>query len=183
VVNTVLQPMTVAAAWALLDQVPDPELPMLSVVDLGIVREVALDAGHCHVTLTPTYSGCPATAAIAAAVRARMLEGGAEEVSIATRIAPPWTSDWISEKGRRALLAHGIAPPGQCAASAETGRDQLRPVHTEGLFAWRQQEEPVACPRCGSADTRLVSRFGSTACKALYQCRACREPFDHFKPH
>jgi ring-1,2-phenylacetyl-CoA epoxidase subunit PaaD len=177
VVSAVLQALTLEAAWALLDEVPDPELPMLSVVDLGIVRDVALDGGHCRVTLTPTYSGCPATGAIAAAVRARLLEGGAGQVSIATRIAPAWTSDWISDKGRRALQAHGIAPPGMCRPA------EPQPVNTESLFAWRQQDATVACPRCGSTETRLVSRFGSTACKALYQCRSCREPFDHFKPH
>ena len=175
----ILQQLTPDQAWAQLDQVPDPELPMVSIVDLGIVRDIQVDHGHCTVTLTPTYSGCPATAHIADAVRSRLLAAGARQVRVDTRIAPPWTTNWMSDKGRQALREHGIAPPGQAAPTQALAQ----PIHTDGMFAWRAQDPVPTCPRCGSADTRLLSRFGSTACKALHVCRTCREPFDHFKPH
>ena len=179
--------LTAAQAWALLDHVPDPELPMVSIVDLGIVRDIQVEQGGCKVTLTPTYSGCPATAAIAQEVRTRLQEAGAQRVVVDTRIAPPWSSDWMSAKGRQALRDHGIAPPGPAgipqAPVQSQAQARAQPIHTEGLFAWRARGDVPACPRCGSADTRLLSRFGSTACKSLHVCQACREPFDHFKPH
>ena len=153
-----------AAAWAVLDTVPDPEVPVLSLRDLGIVREVLVaDDGSVQVVLTPTYSGCPATEVIAQSVVDAMAEAGLGPATVVHRLAPAWTTDWISESGRRKLHAYGIAPPG--AASAVV---HLRP---HGL----------RCPRCNSAQTERLSAFGSTACKALYRCLACREPFEHFK--
>ena len=150
--------------WRWLAEVPDPEIPVLSVVDLGVVRDVAWQgpAGTpvLRVTVTPTYSGCPATEVIAASIRANLRDHGVERFEVATRIAPPWTTDWISEAGRSKLEQYGIAPPLRLASG-----------------------ETPPCPACGSADTECVSRFGSTPCKALYRCRACLEPFDYFKCH
>ena len=159
-------------AWAVLSQVPDPEVPALSVCDLGIVREVqAHDAGTgIDVVLTPTYSGCPATEVIAQSVHDALAAAGFAPVTISTRRAPAWTTDWISADGRRKLLAYGIAPPTGDAAV----HDGPRPI--------RIHARNVDCPRCGSAQTEKLSAFGSTACKALYRCIACREPFEHFKP-
>ncbi|MBI1238590.1 MAG: phenylacetate-CoA oxygenase subunit PaaJ [Alphaproteobacteria bacterium] len=136
-----------------LAEVPDPEIPVLSVVDLGIVRDV----GPARVTITPTYSGCPATHAIEAAIRQALDAAGFEGVAIETVLSPPWTTDWISADGRAKLSAYGIAPPTMAACAP--------------------------CPRCNSSDTEEVSRFGSTPCKALWRCRACLEPFDRFKCH
>ncbi len=144
-----------AAIWRVLDDVPDPEIPAVSVVDLGIVREVRADPPT--VRITPTYSGCPATLAIEASIRVALAQAGFADVAVETALSPAWTTDWISDAGRAKLLAYGIAPPGTCAAAA--------------------------CPQCGSSDTVEVSRFGSTPCKALWRCRACAEPFDRFKCH
>jgi ring-1,2-phenylacetyl-CoA epoxidase subunit PaaD len=149
-----------------LAEVMDPEIPVVSVVDLGIVREVRADEQGIEVVITPTYTGCPATAVIEQAIRARLDEAGFAHARLTTALAPPWTTDWISEAGRERLRAYGIAPP---AASA--GR--------RALFS----SEEVPCPRCGSRDTEILSEFGSTPCKAQWRCRACREPFDHFKCH
>jgi ring-1,2-phenylacetyl-CoA epoxidase subunit PaaD len=149
--------------WALLDEVRDPELPVVSIVELGIAREVAICNDAVEVTITPTYSGCPAMAHIAAEIQATLAAHGFSEVTVRTALAPPWTSDWLSESGRRKLKDYGIAPPGP-ASSAQARQ-------------WR-----VKCPHCGSLATETISEFGSTACKALYRCRDCREPFDYFKP-
>jgi ring-1,2-phenylacetyl-CoA epoxidase subunit PaaD len=138
-----------------MNTVPDPEIPAVSLVDLGIVREVTRD----RVLLTPTYTGCPATLVIETMVRAALDEAGFEHVRIDTTLSPPWTTDWISEEGRAKLRAYGIAPPLPAGSRA------------------------VACPQCGSEETQEISRFGSTPCKALWRCRACAEPFDHFKCH
>ena len=160
-----------AAAWAVLDTVPDPEVPALSLRDLGVVRAVKAlgdaDGSALEVTLTPTYSGCPATEVIAASVKAALESEGLGPVNVIHRLAPAWTTDWISEAGLRKLREYGIAPPGHLVSSDQPIR--LRPRN-------------VACPRCGSADTERLSAFGSTACKALHRCLACREPFEHFKP-
>ncbi len=158
-------------AWAALDAVPDPEVPVLSVRDLGIVRDVRElpgGEGGIEVVLTPTYSGCPATEVIASSVREALQAAGFERVTVTHQLAPAWTTDWISAEGRRKLREYGIAPPG---AVREAGSDtvRIRPRH-------------VACPRCGSEDTERLSAFGATACKSLYRCLACREPFEHFKP-
>lgn len=153
-----------------LEGVPDPEIPVLSVVDLGVVRDVQWDGGVCVVTITPTYSGCPAMQDIRRGIEETLHGRGVEQVRVQTRLAPAWTTDWVSERGRAALRDYGIAPPAE------------RAVDVSGI-AWRRAAPRIACPRCGSADTQLVSGFGSTACKALYRCMACREPFDYFKPH
>ena len=152
-----------------LGEVSDPEIPAISIVDLGIVRQVAWTGDTCEVVLTPTYSGCPATTVIANAVRDKLHAHGVDKVSVAMRLAPAWSTDWISASGRAALKDFGIAPPAE------------RAVDVSGLLARRGPA--IACPLCGSVHTRMVSQFGSTACKALYQCRDCREPFDYFKPH
>ncbi len=153
-------------------QVPDPELPMLTLADLGVLREVEVGAdGTVVATLTPTYSGCPAMAEMRAAVAARLTEAGYARVEIRTVLDPPWTTDWITPDGRRKLAEHGIAPPGPAPRSAPG------PVPLV-LSPTRHQ---VACPRCGSADTEETSRFGATSCKALWRCRACREPFEYLK--
>lgn len=166
----------VARAWAVLEQVLDPEVPALSVVDLGIVREVrAPDASRPSevlVALTPTYSGCPATEAIEAAVREALHAAGFASVQTELRRAPAWTTDWITAEGRAKLKAYGIAPPGHIQ-EALGGAVPIRIV---------RREPAVACPRCDSADTERLSAFGTTACKSLWRCRACREPFEHFKP-
>jgi ring-1,2-phenylacetyl-CoA epoxidase subunit PaaD len=157
-----------AAAWAALDGVPDPEVPVLSVRDLGIVRDVVLHDDGVEVVLTPTYSGCPATEVIADSVRAAVDAAGLGPTRVTMRRAPAWTTDWISDAGRRKLREYGIAPPGPAAA--------------EGGQSVRLLARGVECPRCGSKQTERLAAFGSTACKSLYRCLACREPFEHFKP-
>jgi ring-1,2-phenylacetyl-CoA epoxidase subunit PaaD len=148
--------------WRLLADVPDPEIPALSIVDLGIVRYVRHESdGHLHVGITPTYTGCPATAAIRGAARAALDEAGHRAALLEEVLAPPWTSDWVTPAGRAKLAAFGIAPPAAAAVGSA-------PV-------------AVSCPRCGSLATQRISEFGSTPCKAHYVCGACREPFDHFK--
>ena len=154
-----------AQAWAVLATVPDPEVPVLSLCDLGIVREVQVQAdGGVHVVLTPTYSGCPATEVIAHSVHAALHDAGLGPVHVSHRLAPAWTTDWISQAGREKLRRYGIAPPG--------------PAHN----TVRIRPRNLACPRCASANTERLSAFGSTACKALHRCLACGEPFEHFKP-
>lgn len=155
----------------LVGRVPDPEIPVLTIADLGVLRDVAVDEhGRVEVTITPTYSGCPAMDAIRADVLQVLAEHGHPDATVHTVLAPAWTTDWITEAGRRALAEYGIAPPGP------RGSRPAGPV-----FVSLGRREPVACPRCGSADTRETSRFGSTACKSLHACAACGEPFDHFK--
>ena len=150
--------------WQLLESVPDPEIPVLSIVELGIVRYVNSGAdGRLRVGLTPTYSGCPATAAIRSTVRVALDAGGFADATLEEALAPPWTSDWITPAGRAKLAAFGIAPPPRRAAAALHG------------------SATVNCPRCGSPATERLSEFGSTPCKAHYRCSACREPFDQFK--
>lgn len=159
--------------WSWLGEVADPEIPVISVVDLGIVRDVAFDGDACVVTITPTYSGCPAMQVIADAVKEALQAHGLMDVRIVSRLAPAWTTDWMSEAGKAALKGYGIAPPVQQA------------IDISGLHAGiRRRAAPiVACPHCGSPHTQLTSEFGSTPCKALYQCLDCREPFDYFKCH
>ena len=160
-----------ARAWAVLEQVPDPEVPVVSVCDLGIVRDVAVQGQGVAVVLTPTYSGCPATEVIAQSVHDALAGAGFDPVTVSPRRAPAWTTDWISDAGRRKLRAYGIAPPSGNAAVHDDGPRPIR-IHARG----------VDCPRCGSSQTEKLSAFGSTACKALYRCLACREPFEYFKP-
>jgi ring-1,2-phenylacetyl-CoA epoxidase subunit PaaD len=152
--------------WALLASIPDPEIPVLSIVDLGIVRYVRrADDERVHVGLTPTYSGCPATDVIRALVRSVLDRAGQQEALIEEVLFPPWTSEWLSEEGRAKLRAFGIAPPEDAVASPK----RLWPAGA------------VSCPRCGSRASERVSEFGSTPCKAHYRCGACAEPFDYFK--
>lgn len=163
-----------ARAWAVLDAVPDPEVPVLSVRDLGMVRAVDLSGdGTLDVVLTPTYSGCPATEMIERSVIEALDAAGLGPVRVTLRRAPAWTTDWISDDGRRKLREYGIAPP--AAAACEAGSAPIRIVR-------RSAPPAPPCPHCGSADTEQISAFGSTACKALWRCRACGEPFDYFKP-
>ncbi len=157
-----------AARW-IAEQVPDPELPMLTLADLGVLRDVEVsEDGTVVASLTPTYSGCPAMAEMRADVAARLREAGYARVEIRTVLNPPWTSDWITEAGRRKLAEHGIAPP----AAAPRGPVSLVLSPTRAA---------VPCPRCASADTEETSRFAATSCKALWRCRACREPFEYVK--
>ena len=145
--------MGVQGIWAVLRDVPDPEIPAVSVLDLGIVRSVDDE----KVVITPTYSGCPATLFIEQSIREALDAAGYRQVAIETRLAPPWTTDWISEEGKAKLHAYGIAPP--------------------------DLAKQATCPQCGSADTEEISRFGSTPCKSQWRCKACLEPFDRFKCH
>ncbi|OUM03507.1 1,2-phenylacetyl-CoA epoxidase subunit PaaD [Variovorax sp. JS1663] len=163
----------IARAWEVLDTVLDPEVPALSVCDLGIVREVVPQADGLEIVLTPTYSGCPATEVIERSVLDAIEAAGLGPARVTLRRAPAWTTDWLSADGKRKLREHGIAPPG--AAALPGGAVPIRLVR-------RQAAQPVACPHCGSAHTERLSAFGATACKSLYRCLDCREPFEHFKP-
>ncbi len=158
------------SAWAVLAEVPDPEVPVISVRDLGIVREVHVVGDTLDIVLTPTYSGCPATEVIAQSVAEALTAAGLGPVRVTHRLAPAWTTDWISADGRDKLRRYGIAPPSGLAAVHHT----VQPIR---LLAHR-----VPCPRCGSQRTERLSAFGSTACKAMHRCLACLEPFEHFKP-
>ncbi len=163
--------------WAVLQDVLDPEVPALSVCDLGIVRELRVEPG-CEslvVVLTPTYSGCPATEVIERSVVDALVAAGLGPVEPRLQRSPAWTTDWITDAGRTKLRDYGIAPPGRCGAPSES---PLRFVP----MAARPAEAAVSCPRCSSQRTERLSAFGSTACKALWRCLACREPFEQFKP-
>ena len=155
----------------ILDSVMDPEIPVLSVTDLGIIRSVKFEElenteGVWRIAITPTYSGCPAMDAISMNIRLALLQHGIKNFKIEQQLSPAWTTDWISEKGKQQLLAYGIAPP--------VGKIDL----TENI-----EQPKVQCPLCHSTNTKLISQFGSTSCKALYQCNDCKEPFDYFKCH
>ena len=156
----------VAAVRALLDAVRDPEIPVLTIADLGILRDVSIEQGRVRVVITPTYSGCPALHAIEHDIQRVLHAAGCAEVAVATQLAPAWTTDWLSAAARAKLSAVGIAPP-------------LVTAHSKR--ALRRAAAAIACPRCGSLQTEQISEFGSTACKALYRCRHCLEPFDYFK--
>jgi len=166
--------------WGWLADVPDPEIPAVSIVDLGIVREVNWHdepAGAvCEVVITPTYSGCPATEVIGRSIEEALRERGVERVRLQSRIAPAWTTDWMTSEGRRKLSEYGIAPPARRA-------DGRQVIDITRLRRRTVDDAPVACPRCGSAHTAPVSRHGSTPCKALHRCLDCLEPFDYFKCH
>ena len=152
-------------ALAVLETVTDPEIPVLTIADLGILRDVAVHGKRVEVTITPTYSGCPAMNIIAMEIETALARAGIE-ARVRTSLSPAWTTDWLTDAGRRKLAAFGIAPPERTASR-------------RALFG----ESRPACPLCGSADTEQISEFGSTACKSLHRCRACREPFDAFKCH
>jgi ring-1,2-phenylacetyl-CoA epoxidase subunit PaaD len=165
-----------ARAWSVLESVPDPEIPVVSIRELGILRGVErAEDGALEITITPTYSGCPAMAHIAEDIGAALEQAGLTPHRIKTALAPAWTTDWITDEAREKLRAYGIAPPaGQCASQP--------PEERVIRFAPRAADAPL-CPRCGSAHTERLAQFGSTSCKALYRCQDCREPFDYFKPY
>lgn len=147
---------SIGEVWQWLEQVPDPEIPVISVVDLGVIRNVAWDGDTLEVTITPTYSGCPAMSVIALDVETELVKHGVEKIAIKSQIAPAWTTDWLSEKGKARLEDYGIAPP-------------------------RAAGGPERCPRCKSSNLEKISQFGSTPCKAQWRCKECLEPFDYFK--
>lgn len=167
----------VARAWDVLDAVTDPEIPVVSLRELGILRTIRPAGAGVEVVITPTYSGCPAMEQIAHDVRAALGSAGIA-ATVTTQLAPAWSTDWISAPAREKLRVYGIAPPGPCDDAAPRGDTVVRlaPARAGDRVA-------VDCPRCGSHDTTEISHFGSTACKALFRCLACLEPFDHFKPH
>lgn len=159
-----------AEIWELLEAVPDPEVPVLSVVDLGVVRKVLYDINTPNditITITPTYSGCPAMDMISMGIRMKLLEVGFKNIDITMQLSPAWTTDWMSEVGKRKLKEYGIAPP-------------IAMHNNDELFG---ENHKIQCPQCNSMNTELVSQFGSTSCKALYRCLDCKEPFDYFKCH
>jgi ring-1,2-phenylacetyl-CoA epoxidase subunit PaaD len=153
--------------WKILEEVTDPEVPVLTIIDLGIVRDVKINGDEVEVVITPTYTGCPAMDMIAMNIRLALIEKGYTKTKITSVLAPAWTTDWMSEDGKRKLKEYGIAPPP--GSGHRNGRGP------ESFY--------VECPQCNSSNTRLISEFGSTACKSLYQCNDCKEPFDHFKCH
>ena len=157
--------VTASYIWELLEEVSDPEVPVLSVVDLGVARQVEVNEQSITITITPTYSGCPAMKTMEDDIRKKLSDHHIENVTINTVLSPAWTTDWLSENGRRKLKEYGIAPP-------------ENEVDKSVLFS---EPTKVPCPKCGSTDTRMVSQFGSTACKAHYQCNTCKEPYDYFK--
>lgn len=170
---TETQNISTEKIWQILEQVYDPEVPVLSVVDLGIIRKVELTnspsgAGGV-ITITPTYTGCPAIDVMRMNIQMALRVNGFTNITVNTILSPAWTTDWMTEKGKEKLKAYGIAPP--------------QPSQTVCSINAFQQEEAIQCPRCNSYHTKLVSRFGSTACKALYKCEDCKEPFDYFKCH
>ena len=154
--------ITVDELWKLLEQVPDPEIPVLSILDLGIVRDIKLHDQQIEIIITPTYSGCPAMDAISMDIRLKLIEYGLKNIKITSVLSPAWTTDWMTEEGKIKLNKYGIAPPKMSSDKSDT---------------------PPICPQCKSADTKLLSQYGSTPCKALYQCNECKEPFDYFKCH
>ncbi len=165
-----------AHAWTLLDSLTDPEIPVVTLRELGILRDVRAGDAGLEVVITPTYSGCPAMGAIEDDVRA-LLQANGLQGRVVTQLAPAWTTDWMSDAAKDKLRAYGIAPPHACSSAGSGAANVVQ-------FASRNAKpEVVHCPQCGSANTTETSHFGSTACKALYRCLACMEPFDYFKPY
>lgn len=155
---------TVEQVREVLASVHDPEIPVLTIEDLGVLRGVSVDGDHVTVTITPTYSGCPAMDEIRADIVSALAAAGLDDAEVRTELAPAWTTDWMTASGKEKLREYGIAPPGELL-----------------LQIGRRPE--IACPQCGSSDTEEMARFASTSCKSMWRCRSCREPFDHFKPH
>ena len=174
------EPPSDAQLLAWLEEVPDPEIPVISIVDLGIVRAVEWNEVEqaANVVITPPYSGCPATDVIGGQIREHRRSVGVERVHIRTQLAPAWTTDWMTERGRKNLLEYGIAPPTERAVAPGNGLASSLVVLGQGAH-----KPALSCPRCGSTQTELLSRFGSTPCKSLHRCLSCAEPFDHFKCH
>ena len=172
--NITSKEKVVRSIWHFLDDVCDPEIPVLSIIDLGIVRDIVLSSSNNNefegtVFITPTYSGCPAMDVISMDIRMKLIENGYKNIKVNTILSPAWTTEWMSEKGKEKLKAYGIAPPNPKQIVCDTK-----------LFA---ESEAIQCPLCNSYSTKLISQFGSTPCKALYQCQQCHEPFDYFKCH
>jgi ring-1,2-phenylacetyl-CoA epoxidase subunit PaaD len=158
--------ITTDSIWNLMEDIYDPEIPVLSIIDLGIIRDVQIDNDNIEVFITPTYSGCPAMDVISLNIRMSLLQNGFTNIKITQQLSPAWTTDWMTPQGKEKLKAYGIAPP------------------VEKSFDQKYLEElKVECPLCHSKNTKVISQFGSTACKALYQCNDCLEPFDYFKCH
>ena len=166
---TTTDTISIQKIWSILETVTDPEIPALTVTDLGIIRDVKLNEDEVEVIITPTYTGCPAMDMITMNIRLALLEQGYNKIKITSVLSPAWTTDWMSEAGKKKLKAYGIAPPNPKQVVCDTK-----------LFA---EQEAIQCPHCDSYHTKLISQFGSTACKALYQCEDCKEPFDYFKCH
>jgi ring-1,2-phenylacetyl-CoA epoxidase subunit PaaD len=170
------------AIWDLLESVTDPEIPVVNLREMGILRAVRDGANGLEVVITPTYSGCPAMGQMEDDVVAALRKAGVA-ARVITQLAPAWSTDWMTAEGRDKLRAYGIAPPVKSACAAASGANVIafapRPFSAKGLV----ERETVACPQCGSDNTTEISHFGSTACKALYRCLACMEPFDYFKPY
>jgi ring-1,2-phenylacetyl-CoA epoxidase subunit PaaD len=183
-VNTA--PLTLNHIWSWLEEVADPEIPVVSVVDLGIIRDVSWSQDQedpkLIVTVTPTYSGCPATAVIKQDILSVLRKHGIASAQIETRLSPAWTTDWLSQKGRERLREYGIAPP-LCRQGVKTGSEITAGAADKTGVEAADAESWIECPRCGSSDTRVISWFGSTPCKAFCVCNACSEPFDYFKCH
>ena len=154
--------------YTFLEEIKDPEVPVLSIIDLGIVRDVKLNGDELEIIITPTYTGCPAMDMIAATIKIELATLGFKKVKVTTVLSPAWTTDWMTEEGKQKLKAYGIAPP-----------NPKQHICNSNLFA----EETIQCPQCNSCHTHRISEFGSTACKSLYQCDDCKEPFDYFKCH
>ncbi|MBX8802146.1 phenylacetate-CoA oxygenase subunit PaaJ [Ochrobactrum sp. MR28] len=159
--------------WGWLAEVPDPEIPVISLTDLGIIRDVAWQEDELVVTVTPTYSGCPATSIINLDIETTLRSKGIEQLRLERRISPAWTTDWLSEEGREKLRAYGITPPVDGTAANGVLLDRARSLSGGNIT--------IACPRCSSTHTEKISQFGSTPCKASYRCKDCLEPFDYFK--
>jgi ring-1,2-phenylacetyl-CoA epoxidase subunit PaaD len=159
---------TTTEIWSLLEEVKDPEVPVLSVIDLGIIRDVKTEGDAIEIIITPTYSGCPAMDVIAMDIRLKLIEKGYRKLKVSQQLSPAWTTDWMTEKGKAKLKAFGISPP-----------NPKQQFCTTEMF----REEAVQCPRCNSYHTELISEFGSTACKSMYRCLDCKEAFDYFKCH
>ena len=155
---------TVEQVREVLASVHDPEIPVLTIADLGVLRDVAVDGTHVTVTITPTYSGCPAMDEIRADIVTALAAAGLDDAEVRTELAPAWTTEWMTDSGKEKLREYGIAPPGELL-----------------LQIGRRPE--ISCPQCGSSDTEEMARFASTSCKSMWRCRSCREPFDHFKAH
>lgn len=165
-----------AAVRHVVAQVPDPEIPVITIEDLGILRDVIAEGDMLQVVITPTYSGCPAMRVIEQDIVTAVEQAGLGPVRVTLSLSPAWTTDWMSDRARAQLRAYGIAPPGPARSADEPSTDAP-------AVATFFRQAPVACPRCGSLRTTQLAAFGSTACKSLWRCEACREPFDHFKPH
>jgi ring-1,2-phenylacetyl-CoA epoxidase subunit PaaD len=166
IMEKVTKNITTEDIWKIMEGVYDPEIPVLSVSDLGIIRDIKIINNQVEIFITPTYSGCPAMDFIAINIRMVLLENGLENIKITHQLSPAWTTDWMTEKGKEKLLAYGIAPP----VGKSFDKEYLNDLKVE-------------CPLCHSVNTKLISQFGSTACKALYQCNECKEPYDYFKCH